>query len=81
MPAQSVGFSTLLGLGAAVAVQLVVMLALGLVVDSLAGTSPVFLLIGLVLGIASAVWYTVRKFREFLSVPSPAPDPGKDNDT
>ena len=66
MPDESLGWSTLLGMGAVIAAQLVAGLALGWVVDKLAGTSPVFLLVGLVLGIAGAISYTVVEFRKYL---------------
>jgi len=75
MPAQSLGFSTLLGMGAVVAAQLVVFLALGLVVDSLAGTSPVFLLVGVFVGVVAAIGYTVMKFRQYLKTPGQADNP------
>ncbi|WP_375493155.1 AtpZ/AtpI family protein [uncultured Jatrophihabitans sp.] len=70
MPAESPGpaeWSTYLGMGAAIAGQLAVGLLLGLLVDSLAGTAPVFLLIGLFVGIVAAVAYTVSKFRELMT--------------
>jgi F0F1-type ATP synthase assembly protein I len=35
-------------------------------VDSLAGTTPVFILLGLLLGIIGAVSYTVVEFRKYL---------------
>ena len=60
-------WATYLGMGTAIAAQLAVGLLLGLLVDSLAGTAPVFLLIGLLLGIIAAVAYTVSKFRELLT--------------
>ncbi|MBN9620541.1 MAG: AtpZ/AtpI family protein [Actinobacteria bacterium] len=63
---QSLGWSDLLGLGIVIAAQLVAGLGLGWLVDDLAGTSPIFLLIGLLLGLAGAVSYTVVKFREYL---------------
>lgn len=62
----SLGWSELLGMGAAVAAQLAVGLGLGWLVDSLADTGPVFLLIGLLLGIAAAITYTVVEFRKYL---------------
>ena len=58
--------STFVGMGAVVAAALVAGLLLGLLVDSLAGTAPVFLLIGLFCGIVAAIAYTVSKFRELL---------------
>lgn len=66
MVAQSPGLSTLLGMGAIVAAVLAVGLALGLILDSVAGTAPVFLFVGLAVGIVGAVGYTITKFREFL---------------
>lgn len=68
MPAESPSWSTLLGMGAVIAAQLVVGLLLGLLVDSLAGTAPLFLLIGLFLGIVGAVSYTCIQFRTFLKM-------------
>jgi F0F1-type ATP synthase assembly protein I len=69
VPAQSVGFSALLGMGAVIAAVLAAGLALGWLVDSLVGTSPVFLLVGLLLGIIGAVSYTVAQFRQYLQNP------------
>ena len=66
MPTESPGFSTLLGMGAVIAAQLVAGFLLGWLVDNLAGTTPIFLLIGLLLGIVGAVGYTVVEFRKFL---------------
>ena len=70
MPAEPPGpasWSTYLGMGAVTAAQPAVGLLLGLLVDSLAGTAPVFLLIGLLVGIVGAVAYIVSKFRELLA--------------
>jgi F0F1-type ATP synthase assembly protein I len=67
MAAQSLGWSSLLGMGAVVAATLVAGLGLGWLVDSLAGTFPVFLLVGLLLGIIGAVGYTVSEFKQYLS--------------
>lgn len=53
-------------MGAVIATQLVAGLGLGWLVDSLAGTTPIFLLVGLLLGIAAAVSYTVVEFRKYL---------------
>jgi F0F1-type ATP synthase assembly protein I len=66
MPDESLGWPALLGMGAVVAAQLAVGLGLGWLVDSLAGTAPVFVLVGLLLGIVGAVSYTVLEFRKFL---------------
>ena len=66
MPADSVGWSTLLGMGAAVAGAIVAGLGLGWLVDSLTGTAPVFLLVGLLLGVVGAVCYAILQFRTYL---------------
>jgi F0F1-type ATP synthase assembly protein I len=66
VPGESLGWPQLLGMGAVIAAQLVAGLALGWLVDSLAGTKPVFLLIGLILGIIGAIAYTVVEFRKYL---------------
>jgi F0F1-type ATP synthase assembly protein I len=63
---RSLGWSELLGMGAVIAAELVAGLGLGWLVDSLADTTPVFLLVGLLLGIAAAVSYTVVQFRKYL---------------
>jgi F0F1-type ATP synthase assembly protein I len=65
-PDRTLGWSELVGMGAVIAAQLVAGLALGWLVDSLADTGPVFLLVGLFLGIAAAVIYTIVAFRKFL---------------
>jgi F0F1-type ATP synthase assembly protein I len=59
-------WTSFLGMGAAVAVQLVAGVLLGLLVDSLAGTKPVFLLLGLLLGIVAAVYYAIVQFRSLM---------------
>ena len=66
MPEEPLGWSTLLGMGAVIAAQLVAGLALGWLFDSLADTTPIFLLVGLLLGIAGAISYTVVEFRKYL---------------
>lgn len=65
-PEDGIGWSTLLGMGAVVAAELVAGLALGWLVDRLAGTTPVFLLVGVLVGIVAAVSYTVVEFRKYL---------------
>lgn len=66
MAAESPGISTLLGMGAVIAAVLVVGMALGWLVDTVADTSPIFALVGLALGIVGAIAYTVRQFRQYL---------------
>lgn len=58
--------SSLLSLGIVLALCLVVGLGLGWLLDGLADTFPVFLLIGLLLGIGAAGCYTVAQFRKQL---------------
>lgn len=66
VPDRSMDWSALLSMGAIIAAELVAGLGLGWLVDSLADTGPIFLLIGLLLGIAAAVSYTVVEFRKYL---------------
>jgi F0F1-type ATP synthase assembly protein I len=65
-PDRSLGWSELLGMGGVIAAELVAGLGLGWLIDTLADTTPIFLLIGLLLGIAAAVGYTVVEFRKYL---------------
>jgi len=55
-----------LTLGLTVAVTVVVGGALGYLVDRWLGTSPVFTLVGVALGITAAVLTAVRQFRKYL---------------
>lgn len=41
-------------------------LALGWLLDSVVDTSPIFVFVGLVLGLAGAAFYTYVKFRTYL---------------
>jgi F0F1-type ATP synthase assembly protein I len=66
VPDESLGWSALLGMGAVIAAQLVVGLGLGWLVDSLAGTTPIFLFVGLLLGLVGVISYTVGQFRRYL---------------
>jgi F0F1-type ATP synthase assembly protein I len=66
MASESPNWTTFLGMGAAVAVQLVAGVLLGLLVDSLAGTKPLFLMLGLLLGIVAAVYYAIVQFRSLM---------------
>lgn len=66
MPEEPLGWSALLGMGAVIAAELVAGLGLGWLVDSLANTTPIFLLTGLFLGIGAAISYTVVEFRKYL---------------
>ena len=66
MPHAELGWSELLNMGAVVAASIVAGLGLGWLVDSLAHTTPIFLFLGLVLGVGGAIRYTVREFRKYL---------------
>jgi len=58
--------STLLGLGVATAAFLVVGLGLGWLVDAMLDSLPVFVFIGLALGIAGASAYVYAQFKKFM---------------
>ena len=60
------GWSTLLGMGTVTAVVFAAGLALGWFADQLLHTFPIFALVGLTLGIAGGISYTVVQFRSFL---------------
>lgn len=66
-PDGGLGWSELLGMGSVIAAQLMVGLGLGFLVDHFAGTTPIFLLVGLLLGIGGAASYTVVEFRKYLN--------------
>ena len=59
-------WQALLGLGTVIAATLVIGMGLGWLVDSLLDTVPVFILVGLVLGIVAAGSYTYARFRQYL---------------
>ena len=70
MPAEPKGpanWSDYLSMGAVTAAQLAVAVLLGVLLDSLIGTAPVFTLIGVLVGIIAAIAYVVSKFRELLT--------------
>jgi F0F1-type ATP synthase assembly protein I len=58
--------STLLGLGVATAAFQVVGLGLGWLVDAMLDSLPVFVFIGLALGIAGASAYVYAQFKKFM---------------
>jgi F0F1-type ATP synthase assembly protein I len=60
------GWSRLLGMGAAIAGAVVLGGGLGWLVDSVADTTPIFLFLGLALGVGGAIRYTVIEFRRYL---------------
>jgi F0F1-type ATP synthase assembly protein I len=59
-------WSSLLGIGAVVAGVLVAGLALGWWIDTLLDTSPIFVLVGIALGIAGGIWHTIVRLRKYL---------------
>jgi F0F1-type ATP synthase assembly protein I len=60
------GWSTLLGIGSVSAATLAAGVLLGWWLDGLLGTSPILVCIGIALGLAGGVCYTVVQFRPFL---------------
>ena len=66
MPDDELGWSELLGMGAVIASAVVLGGGLGWLVDSVAGTSPIFLFLGFVVGVAAAGRYTMIEFRRYL---------------
>ena len=60
------GWSTLLGIGIVTALLFAGGLALGRLLDRLFHTSPILAIVGLALGIAGGVYYTIAQFRSFL---------------
>jgi F0F1-type ATP synthase assembly protein I len=61
--------SEYLGIGAAAAGVIVLGGAIGFAVDSGLGTLPVFVFVGLLVGIAAAVAFVYTKFRDSLRGP------------
>jgi F0F1-type ATP synthase assembly protein I len=60
------GWTDLLNMGVVAAVVIVLGIGAGWVLDSLANTSPIFLLLGVLAGVAGAVAYTISEFRKYL---------------
>lgn len=60
------GAVAFLGMGLSAAACVGVGLGLGLLVDSAAGTAPVFLLVGLALGLAAAAFSVIKQIRTYL---------------
>jgi F0F1-type ATP synthase assembly protein I len=61
------GWGDLATAGVTVAVAIAIGVVAGWLLDSLLGTLPVFLFLGLLLSVAGAVWFLVLKFRTYLS--------------
>jgi F0F1-type ATP synthase assembly protein I len=64
---ETLGWSSLLGMGIVTAAVLVAGLGIGWLIDDLAGTTPIFIMVGLALGIVGAGSYIVTKFRTYLN--------------
>jgi F0F1-type ATP synthase assembly protein I len=65
MTREAPGWPSLLGMGGALALLLVVGLAVGWVIDKFAHTLPIFTLVGLAVGIAAAGRYAYVEFHKF----------------
>jgi F0F1-type ATP synthase assembly protein I len=65
-PSLAPGAVEFLTLGLTLAITIVVCAALGYLVDRWLGTSPIFTLVGLVLGIAAAVMTAIARVRKYL---------------
>jgi ATP synthase protein I len=60
------GAAAFLGMGLSAAVCVAIGVGLGVWADSAWHTSPILLLVGLVLGLAAAVYFVISQIREFL---------------
>lgn len=67
MARNSLGLSDLLVLGGTAAGCVLAGMGLGWLVDSLVDTFPIFILVGLALGIAAACFYGYMQIRTFLN--------------
>jgi len=63
---QSPGGGELLGLGAAIAGAMIVPLVAGALIDGALRTGPIFLFIGLAVGIVSATLTAILRIRRYL---------------
>ena len=71
--AEGLDSSSFLTMGLTTAGVVAVGFGLGWLLDSLLDTSPIFVIVGLLLGLAGAVSYMIVKFRTYLH-PDPPPD-------
>jgi F0F1-type ATP synthase assembly protein I len=66
MPQEPASPRELIGVGSAIAGLIAGGMLLGWFVDTRVGTSPVFVLIGLAIGMIAACYYGYVKFRSFM---------------
>lgn len=66
MAGAELGWSQFLSMGAATAGVLVVCIGLGWLADQLLGTLPIFLFVGLLVGIVAAVAFIITTVRTYL---------------
>lgn len=64
--AEGLDWSSMLTMGLTAAGVVAAGIGLGWLVDALAGTFPIFLLVGILLGLVGAVTYMISKFRIYL---------------
>ena len=82
MANEGLGWSDLLGLGLVAAGTLAAGIALGWLIDDALGTSPIFILIGVALGVVAIVAYSIAKFHSALTIPNTdQPNTDPDNRT
>jgi hypothetical protein len=66
VPRDAPGWPELLGMGLVVALLFVAGLALGWFLDRVLHTSPILAIVGLALGLAAGVYYSIVQFRTFM---------------
>ncbi len=66
MAGEGAGWQDLLVMGIASGLMVAAGLVIGWLLDSGLDTSPIFVFVGLVLGLAGAAFYTYFKFRTYL---------------
>lgn len=67
--AQSLDWASMLNMGLTAAGVVAAGIGLGWLVDAFAGTFPIFVLVGVLVGVAGATAYMISKFRTYLKNP------------